>query len=237
MQRGHCRNAVFFSDSDRVDYLGTLGECRVLLGVRVYAYCLMDNHVHLLVDPLDDASNLSALMKRLAGRHTRRLNAARGWSGSLWESRFKCSPIDTETYLLTCGRYVDQNPVRARMVESPGDYAWSSYRARAGHIESPLLDLDPALDALSPRSDRRFEMYRALTAIPVPDADLRLIRGASQRNQLTGGADFLDVVRTDHGLDIPARERGRPRKQSIQKRRDASRRPSQEIDLSPLMGK
>jgi putative transposase len=228
---------VFFSDSDRIDYLGTLEECRALLGIRVYAYCLMDNHVHLLVDPLDDPTNLSALMKRLAGRHTRRLNAARGWSGSLWESRFKCSPIDTETYLLTCGRYIDQNPVRARMVESAEAYLWSSYRARAGYIESPNLDLDPALDALSPRANRRFEMYRALMASPVPDADLCLIRGASQRNQLTGEAHFVDEVRTDYGLDIPAREQGRPRKQSTQEKGRLVAPPLGKIDLSPLTGK
>ena len=218
IQRGHRRNAVFFSDSDRVDYLGTLGECRAMLGLRVYAYCLMDNHVHLLIDPRDDASNLSVLMKRLAGRHTRRLNTARGWSGSLWESRFKCSPIDSEVYLLTCGRYIDQNPVRARIVKSPEDYRWSSYRARAGHIESQVLDLDPALEALSSNANRRFEIYRMLTSIAVPDSDLCLIRGASQRNQLTGDDHFLDFVRTEHSLDIPARKQGRPRKQPPQKK-------------------
>jgi putative transposase len=212
IQRGHSRNAVFFSNSDRVDYLGTLAECRALFGIRVYAYCLMDNHVHLVIDPRDDARALSHLMKRLAGRHSRRINAARGWSGSLWEGRFKCSPIETQTYLLACGRYVDQNPVRARMVKTPADFAWSSYRARAGLIESPFLDLDPALDALSPRPDRRSEMYRALAAEPVADGDLALIRAASQRNQLTGDELFVDEVRENQGLDIPARPRGRPRK-------------------------
>ncbi len=213
IQRGHRRNAVFFSDSDRVDYLGTLAECRANFGLLVYAYCLMDNHVHLIVDPRDDPSHLSSMMKRLAGRHTRRLNAARGWSGSLWESRFKCSPIDSQAYLLACGRYVDQNPVRARMVSAPYEYPWSSYRARAGHIESPLLDLDPALDALSPRRARRFEMYRALAALPVPDDDLALIRGASQRNQLTGDGGFTSEILNEHGIEVSAHPQGRPRKQ------------------------
>jgi putative transposase len=212
VQRGHSRNWVFFSDSERTDYLGTLGECRVTLGIRVYAYCLMDNHVHLVVDPLDDIARLSDLMKRLAGRHTRRLNRTHGWSGSLWESRFKCSPIDTGQYLLACGRYVDQNPVRAHMVATPAEFAWSSYRARAGLLQSPLLDLDPALDALSPREERRWEMYRALVAVALPNSDLDLIRGASTRNQLTGSDLFVDEVRKINGLDVPARGRGRPRK-------------------------
>jgi putative transposase len=212
LQRGHCREAVFFSDADRIDYLGTLAECRVLFDIRVYAYCLMDNHVHLLVDPLDDATRLSALMKRLAGRHSRRLNAARGWSGSLWEGRFKCSPIDTERYLLACGRYIDQNPVRARMVARPSDYRWSSYRARAGLVHSPFLDPDPALQALSPHLDKQHEIYRSIASATLTDEELQRIRGACQRNQLTGEDDFIDRIRNEQDLDVPARKPGRPRK-------------------------
>jgi putative transposase len=130
VQRGHCRKDVFLSDFDCVDYLATLAECREALQLKVFAYCLMSNHVHLIVDPGDDANTISALMKRLAGRHARRLNLRNSWSGSIWESRFKCSPIETDRYLLTCGRYVDLNPVRAGIVSSPEDFPWSSYRAR-----------------------------------------------------------------------------------------------------------
>ncbi len=211
VHRGHCRNAVFFSDSDRVDYLGTLAESRAALGIEVYAYCLMDNHVHLVVNPRDDAARLSALMKRLAGRHSRRINAANGWSGSLWESRFKCSPIDSERYLLACGRYVDQNPVRARMVSKAADFKWSSFHARAGLDECPFLDPDPSLAALSPCSTRRAELYRALVATPLPASDLQLIRAASQRNQLTGDDAFVERMAHERGLDVPSRPRGRPK--------------------------
>jgi putative transposase len=212
LHRGHRRNTVFFSDSDRVDYLGTLAECRALLGVEVYAYCLMDNHVHLVVNPLDDAARLSALMKRLAGRHSRRLNAARGWSGSLWESRFKCSPIDSERYLLTCGRYVDQNPVRARMVASPAEFRWSSFHARAGFLACPFLDVDPALAALSPCAERRAEIYRDLAGAALSTEELELIRGASQRNQLTGDDAFVARVRNEKGIAVSSRAQGRPRR-------------------------
>jgi putative transposase len=95
VQRGHSRGDVFFSDFDRLDYLATLQECRRSLGLRLYAYCLMTNHVHLLVDPGAKAASLSTLMKTLAGRHTRRMNRLLGRSGSMWEGRFHCSPIDT----------------------------------------------------------------------------------------------------------------------------------------------
>lgn len=129
VQRGHNRRVVFVTDADRQSYLDTLAEFRHELGLKVYAYCLMTNHVHLIVDPGEDAGNLSLLMKRLAGRHTRRINRLEHRTGTSWEGRFKCSPIETDRYLLACGRYVDLNPVRAKMVTKPEEYYWSSYRA------------------------------------------------------------------------------------------------------------
>jgi putative transposase len=209
IQRGHSRRSVFFSDAHRVDYLGTLGECRASMGIRLFAYCLMDNHVHLIIDPGGDVSAISKTMKRLAGRHSRRLNAERGSSGSLWEGRFKCSVIDTDRYLLTCGRYVDQNPVRAGIAAGPGDYLWSSYRGRAGLFESPLLDPDPVIATLSPDPARRAEIYRALATLPVPDADVTLIRDAARHNLVTGTDDFALRLRHDSGHDIAVRRRER----------------------------
>lgn len=212
VQRGHSRRDVFFGDFDRTDYLNTLAECRVTLRIKIYGYCLMSNHVHLLVDPGADASNISSLMKRLAGRHTRRINLRNSWSGSLWESRFKCSPIDTDRYLLTCGRYIDLNPVRAGLVRAPADYAWSSYCARCGIINCEWLDLDPAIEALAETDSRRHERYREIAGEPIDEEDLQMIRGASTRNQLTGTSDFIAKVASTSGIYVPARSRGRPRK-------------------------
>ena len=212
VQRGHSRRDVFFGDFDRTDYLNTLAECREALGLKIYGYCLMSNHVHLLVDPGAKASNISVLMKWLAGRHARRVNLRNSWSGSLWESRFKCSPIDTDRYLLTCGRYVDLNPVRAGLVQAPEDYAWSSYRARIGMTPCKWLDLDPAIEALAETNARRCERYREIAGEPIDDEDLSIIRGASNRNQLTGSNYFIDLMASTTGIHVPTRSRGRPRK-------------------------
>lgn len=213
-QRGHRGQAVFFGEHDRRDYLETLRECREAFGMKLYAWCLMTNHVHLVVDPGERPEHISLLMKRLAGRHSRRLNRLHGWKGALWEGRFRCSPIDTDRYLLACGRYVDQNPVRARLVERIGDYPWSSYRARAGFEECEWLDVDPALADLARTAEERFEVYRRLAAEPLPQEDLDMIRGASKRNQLTGSDDFVNTVRAEFGVNVPARKPGRPRKLS-----------------------
>jgi REP-associated tyrosine transposase len=212
VQRGHCRKDVFLSDFDRIDYLATLAECREAMQMKIYAYCLMSNHVHLIVDPGDDARNVSAMMKRLAGRHARRLNLRNSWSGSIWESRFKCSPIETDRYLLTCGRYVDLNPVRAGIVRAPEDFRWSSYCPRAGVTSCAWLDPDPAIESLAATRSRCRERYREFVTEAVPEGELTLIRGALRRNQLTGTKAFIEKMNLEHGLFVPDRSRGRPRK-------------------------
>jgi len=212
VQRGHSRSDVFFSDFDRRDYLATLVECRETMSLKVYAYCLMSNHVHLVVDPGEDPRNLSLLMKRLAGRHSRRLNLRNSWSGSIWESRFKCSPIESERYLLTCGRYVDLNPVRAGIVSTPSAYDWSSYRTRAGIAPRDWLDPDPSIEALASTEARQHQRYRELVMQPIDEENLAFIRGALGRNQLTGTDEFVAKVARNEGLLVPSRSRGRPRK-------------------------
>jgi putative transposase len=116
-------NSLFFTESDRSVYRVTICEFREKLGVKVHAHCLMTNHVHLIVNPGRDPANLGSLMKRLAGRHSRRLNRCEHRRGSSWEGRFKCSPIESNTYLLSCACYIDLNSVRAGMVERPEEYA------------------------------------------------------------------------------------------------------------------
>src|SRR5437762_2638769 len=110
VQRGHNRQPVFAAKGDYQRYIDTLIAYKDIYGVKVYAYCLMTNHVHLLLGP-EDRRGLAQLMKRLAGRHTRYHNTLEGRTGTLWESRYKSSPVDTDDYLLACLRYIELNPV------------------------------------------------------------------------------------------------------------------------------
>ena len=132
VQRGHSRQAVFVSADDYDGYLADINEKKIELGVQLHAYCLMTNHVHLLLTPGDDVTGVARLMKEVARRATRRFNNKSARSGSLWESRYKSSVVQSETYLLACMRYIELNPVRADMVARCEDYQWSSYRARMG---------------------------------------------------------------------------------------------------------
>jgi len=128
--RGHNRDRCFFADRDFALYLGLLGQLSAEHACHVHAYCLMTNHVHLLLTPQSHDS-CSLMMKRLAQSHTQHVNKQRERTGSLWEGRFRSCLVMTERYALACYRYVELNPVAAGMVGHPRDYAWSSYRANA----------------------------------------------------------------------------------------------------------
>ena len=156
-------------------------------GVKVYAYCLMTNHVHLLLAPGEAIAGLGQLMKALAARATRYRNRLEGRSGTLWESRYKSSVVQTDTYLLACSRYIELNPVRARMVADPSDDRWSSYNSRIGTGDSTgWLDTDPCFLALGGTAQQRSERYGTFVRGAVSQAELSLIREGLQRGQLTG---------------------------------------------------
>ena len=102
IQRGHNRQGVFAQDEDYVYYSDTLAEWKEKLGCKIYAYCLMTNHVHLVINPGKDSANLALLMKRLAGRYTRYSNKKEKRTGTVWEGRYKSSPVSRGEYLLAC---------------------------------------------------------------------------------------------------------------------------------------
>jgi putative transposase len=212
VQRGHNRQVVFAADEDYQRYLADLRELKDVFGVKVYAYCLMTNHVHLLLAPNEEIAGLGQLMKALAARATRYRNRLEGRSGTLWESRYKSSVVQTDTYLLACSRYIELNPVRARMVINPSDYRWSSYTSRieAGE-ESGWLDADPCFLALGNTAQQRSERYRTFVREAISQAELSVIREALQRGQLTGNPRFVDEVERIAGLRIERRGQGRPR--------------------------
>ncbi|MDH7542220.1 transposase, partial [Pseudomonas aeruginosa] len=144
VQRGHNRQVVFAEDEDYQRYLSDLRDLKDAFGIKVYAFCLMTNHVHLLLAPGDSLSGLAQLMKTLAARTTRYRNRLEGRSGTLWESRYKSSVVQSDAYLLACCRYIELNPVRARMVDDVAAYPWSSYGLRADWLKEPnWLDMDP----------------------------------------------------------------------------------------------
>jgi putative transposase len=215
VHRGHNQRAVFRDDGDRIAYLKTLTDFRAEFELRIFGYCPMTNHVHLIVDPGDQPANLARLMKRLAGRHTRRLNHFEQTSGTVWGGRFKSSAIETDRYLLACMRYVDLNPVRANMVKAPEQYRWSSFRAKVGLVDCDWLDVDPCTLALADSPARCQERYREFVAQGDGELELKFIRESLQLGQVTSSERFARAIEEDASATLPRRARGRPVRRDI----------------------
>ena len=147
IQRGNNRGTVFFSDDDRLQYLDWLREAAADFGCRIHAYVLMTNHVHLLATP-ERADSLPRMMQTLGRRYVRYVNTGLRRTGTLWEGRYRAAPIDSEAYFLACCRYIELNPVRARMVDHPRAWKWSSFRAHADGRHDPLVSDHPLYRAL-----------------------------------------------------------------------------------------
>lgn len=212
VQRGHNRQAVFVEPADYRYYLATLQEWKQTLSVRVYAYCLMTNHVHLILAPGPDPTTMGRLMKRLAGRQTRYVNRLEGRTGSLWEGRYKSSPIETERYLLACCRYVELNPVRAGLLEWPEEYPWSSYRQKLG-MENSWVDEDACYRGLAEDLSERRYRYRRFVMRTDTEAMDDQIRAGHRHGWLTGTSRFADEIEKKTGIRIENRTQGRPRTQ------------------------
>ena len=146
----------------------------------------------------------------LAGRQTRFVNALEKRSGSLWEGRYKISPIDTDAYLLACCRYVELNPVKAGMVEKAKAYEWSSYSARVGLLASDWLDESDSFRALAVDQQARIEAYRQFVEQHNGSPADVMIQEAINSNKLTGGQKFVDDIETRIGIRVEARKPGRP---------------------------
>lgn len=199
VQRGHDGQAVFITDDDFRHYLANLAECSVSHDVRVLAFCLMTNHVHLLLAPTS-AAGLGLLMKQTAGNQTSYRNRLEGRRGTLWEGRYRSSIVDIDKYLHACIRYIELNPVRAAMHADPADYAWSSYRGHAGLESLPWL-----VPIGGAGHDHAAYVHHGLDT-----HEMDLIREAVSRSQLTGSKRFTDQVERSLGRRIERRGPGRP---------------------------
>ena len=212
VQRGHNRQTVFVSDDDYNYYRENLIEFKREFNCRIYAYCLMTNHVHLIIDPGDNPEMLSQLMKRVAGRQTRYVNKLEKRTGSLWEGRFKSSIVSPSEYLPACCRYIELNPVRAGVVVNPADYKWSSFNCLAHGKSDLVVDQRPCYTSLGENGPERQEAWKAYVSDTIADYELKLIRDALQRGQVTGGDKFQQEISKKLGIRLSNKGPGRPKK-------------------------
>jgi putative transposase len=213
IQRGVDRQPVFFSDEDCQFYLEWLGAYAKNRSIELHAYCLMTNHVHLLLSS-PSAEALGGLMQDMGRRYVQYVNRTYRRSGGLWQGRYQASFVQSERYLLTCMRYVELNPVRAGMVVAPGDYRWSSYRSNALGFADQLVQPHAEYLALGAMPDEVQQNYRYLFLTQVDDPAWNLIRSATQQGVLVADSQFAEIIEKRLGCRVQPRPRGRPLKTS-----------------------
>ncbi len=209
VQRGINREPCFFAEEDYHCYLHWLEEAARDCRCAIHAYVLMTNHVHLLLTPAVNGSP-ARLMQSLGRRYVQYINRFYRRTGSLWEGRYKSSLVQAETYLLSCYRYIELNPVRAEMLADPGQYRWSSYRANGlGQTDTRLTPHPLYLDQ-GRNDDERTQAYRGLFR-PHLDAEAAVdIRQALQLGMPVGHGRFAETICAKAGIRINTGKRGRP---------------------------
>lgn len=196
VQRGNDRGECFRHGTDYFVYLAHLRDVAKEHACLIHAYCLMTNHVHLLLTPATSGS-CSAMMRDLGQRYVQYFNRHHRRTGTLWEGRFRSGLVQSQRYVLACHRYIEMNPVRAGMVSTPGDYDWSSHRHYAGTLRQPWLCEHAEFTALGADPDARRRQYMGLF-IQESAADLNEIRHATRGGYPLGSDSFKA------GLHLPA---------------------------------
>lgn len=212
VQRGNNRLPCFLDTADRQRYLQLLNEARLATDCTLHAYVLMDNHVHLLVTPSLPGA-IARLMQKLGRGYVGQFNARHRRTGTLWEGRYKACLVDSQSYVLRCYRYIDLNPVRARMTDNPATYPWSSCAAHCSERSNPLLTPHPAYTALAATPEARGTAYRTLLREALSDEDMAAIRTYLQQQRALGRDDFRAMVEAKTQRFAGVRPAHRPHKQ------------------------
>jgi putative transposase len=214
VQRGHNREACFFTETDYRVYLNWLDESATTHDCQLHAYALMTNHVHLLITP-QKAEAVPKLLIALGRHYVQYINKTYSRTGTLWDSRYKSSLIQAETYLLACMRYIELNPVRAGMVSDPAQYRWSSYRFHGLGQPDPRLTPHPVWLQLAAGDNERHAAYRDLFRPELDERAIDDIRLALQQSLPVGNAHFHGQIASAIGERREAKPRGRPRKEKV----------------------
>ena len=186
IDRGNDRADVFFDDDDRLYYLDLLASAVAGFRLKVYAYALMSNHIHLFLRTM--LPNVSEVMYHVNIGYSHYFNKRHRKTGHLFESRFKSKLVQEDRYFLGLLRYVHMNPVKAGMVAGPGQYAWCSHRAYLGNTDRVVSDPNEALLLFSDNLAHARAAYLDFLGQPIPDKEWEILN--KERNGILGDAVF-----------------------------------------------
>ena len=187
IQRGNNRMRCFEEHSDFLVYLALLKDALQRHRVLLHAYCLMGNHVHLLVAP-QSGDGIATFMHRIGQRYAYYFNRKYSRTGTLWEGRFRSCVVQSRGYILECHRYIELNPVRAGLVNDPLAYRWSSHDVTAGFRSDAMIEIHPEIESIG------FRAYRGLAAEAMAKDLLAAIREATNGGYPLGAEEFLAAL-------------------------------------------
>tara|TARA_R110002126_G_scaffold98045_22_gene228152 strand:+ start:1477 stop:2166 length:690 start_codon:yes stop_codon:yes gene_type:complete len=209
VQRGNNRQDCFFCHDDYGFYINSLQDALQHYDVQLHAYVLMTNHVHLLMTPQDSAG-ISRVMQSVGRAYVGYVNKQYKRSGTLWEGRHKASLIETERYLMLCQRYIELNPVRAKMVAHPEQYHWSSYQFHGAGKPIACLTPHTVYQMLGDNAESRRIAYQALFSSELQKAELDTLRQCAAHNYPVGGEQFRAEIEQVRGVRLGQCGPGRP---------------------------
>jgi len=209
IQRGNNRSVCFFREADYAFYLQKLQDAAEQYAVAVHAFVLMTNHVHLLVTPSFPHS-VPKMMQALGRNYVRYINITYHRTG--WEGRYKASLVGGDNYFLTVCRYIEMNPVRANMVNLPGEYSWTSYCHNAMGIRINLISEHDIYYRLGTTRAKRLLAYRELFDVDLPSSVLEEIRLCSAKEGVIGSEKFKLQIERVVGVKVHDRKWGGDRR-------------------------
>jgi putative transposase len=187
INRGNNRQTVFGSEGDFVAFLKAITDLKKRKPFDLYGYCLLGNHIHLLIRPWEDS--ISRIVQSLLVSHTQRYHRFHRSSGHVWQGRFKSPVIQDDDHLLTVLRYIEANPLRAKLVEHAGDYRWSSFGCHGQGQSNDLLDPVSPLEALAAYPATRQRRWSAYVHQLPEEAELAAIRRSNETGHRTARSD------------------------------------------------
>jgi len=197
-QRGNRRQQTFFEDSDYALYRDLLATAAQRAGASVWSYCLMPNHVHIILVPADE-DGLRRTFADAHRRYTSYINARHRWTGHLWQGRFGAVAMD-EQHLAAAFRYVALNPVRAGLADTAAGWPWSSVRAHLAGEDDELVEVAPVLD--------RYGDFALFLGASEDQQATRALRCAETTGRPIGSADWVQEIETQTGRSLAPKKRG-----------------------------
>jgi len=210
INRGNNRQRVFAKKGDFDAFLAAIAELKERKPFELYGYCLLDNHFHLLIRPR--GASISRIMQSLLVSHTQRYHKHHRSGGHVWQGRFKSPVIQNDEHLLTVLRYIEANPLRARIVRRAEEYCWSSYPHHGAGQANELVDRLNLYNELAASPAVRQRKWAEKVHEPIEEQALAAIRRASATGLPYGNPAWVDRLAKKLELDLTIRPRGRPRK-------------------------